>query len=98
MDNDLDLLISKYTDDLIRLKDKWSEIGIVTEEAPMPDNKEENQEDKKQGKIEIKHEEKVQYVVRLEPKPINLNIVRKNDKSIIEEVFKICDEDANELF
>ena len=45
MDNDLDLLISKYTDDLIRLKDKWSEIGIVTEEAPIPDNKEENQED-----------------------------------------------------
>ena len=44
MDNDLDLLISKYTDDLIRLKDKWSEIGIVTEEAPMPGNKEEDQE------------------------------------------------------
>ena len=40
MDNDLDLLISKYTDDLIKLKDKWSESGIITEEAPMPDNEE----------------------------------------------------------
>lgn len=40
MDNELDLLISKYADDLIKLKDKWSERGIVTEEAPMPDSKE----------------------------------------------------------
>ena len=32
MDNELDLLISKYTNDLIKLKDKWSEQGIVTQE------------------------------------------------------------------
>ena len=32
MDNELDLLISKYTNDLIKLKDKWSEEGIVTQE------------------------------------------------------------------
>ena len=32
MDNELDLLISKYTSDLIKLKDKWSEQGIVTQE------------------------------------------------------------------
>ena len=34
MDKDLDELISKYTDDLIKLKDKWSQWGIVTEEPP----------------------------------------------------------------
>ena len=33
MDKDLDELISKYTDDLIKLKDKWSQWGIVTEET-----------------------------------------------------------------
>ena len=40
MDNDLDLLINKYTDDLIKLKDKWSESGIITEEASIPDEEE----------------------------------------------------------
>ena len=40
MDNDLDLLINKYIDDLIKLKDKWSEKGIVVEEAPIPDEEE----------------------------------------------------------
>ena len=29
---DFDLLISKYSDDLMQLKEKWSERGIVTEE------------------------------------------------------------------
>ena len=29
---DFDLLISKYSDDLMQLKEKWSECGIVTEE------------------------------------------------------------------
>ena len=33
MDNELDLLISKYTDDLIKLKNKWAEWGIATEET-----------------------------------------------------------------
>ena len=40
MDNDLDLLINKYTDDLIKLKDKWSESGIITEEASIPNEEE----------------------------------------------------------
>lgn len=31
MDKELDQLISKYTDDLIRLKEKWSELGITTQ-------------------------------------------------------------------
>lgn len=34
MDKDLDELINKYTDDLIKLKEKWSQWGIVTEEKP----------------------------------------------------------------
>ena len=42
MDNELDLLISKYTDDLIKLKDNWSQRGIVTEETPSPDEESEN--------------------------------------------------------
>lgn len=33
MDKDIDELISKYTDDLLKLKDKWSQWGIVTEET-----------------------------------------------------------------
>ena len=41
MDKDLDELISKYTDDLLKLKEKWSQWGIVTEEpqeeSPLPD-------------------------------------------------------------
>ena len=43
MDNELDALISKYTNDLIKLKEKWSQWGIVTEEAPQeaPDRYEE---------------------------------------------------------
>ena len=32
MDKDFDELISKYTDDLLKLKEKWSQWGIVTEE------------------------------------------------------------------
>jgi hypothetical protein len=35
MDNELDALISKYTNDLIKLKEKWNQWGIVTEEAPL---------------------------------------------------------------
>ena len=31
MDNELDELISKYTDDLIKLKKKWAQLGIETE-------------------------------------------------------------------
>ena len=31
MNNDIDELISKYTDDLIKLKDKWSQMGIATQ-------------------------------------------------------------------
>ena len=38
MDNELDLLISRYTDDLIKLKNKWSQWGIITEEAPQEEN------------------------------------------------------------
>jgi hypothetical protein len=35
MDKDLDELISKYTDDLIKLKEKWNQLGIsVQQEAP----------------------------------------------------------------
>ena len=79
----------------IELQEK---VNVIKETVNITSNKEENKEDKKHEKIEIKHEEKVQYVIRLEPKPINLNKVRKNDKSIIEEVFKICDEDAKELY
>ena len=41
MDKDLDELISKYTDDLLKLKEKWSQWGIVTEEpqeeSPLPE-------------------------------------------------------------
>ena len=33
MDKDLDELISRYTDDLMKLKDQWSQSGITTEEA-----------------------------------------------------------------
>lgn len=42
MDNELDKLISKYADDLIKLKNKWSEWGIITEESP-PENTEETE-------------------------------------------------------
>ena len=31
MDKDIDSLISKYTDDLIKLKEKWSQLGITTQ-------------------------------------------------------------------
>ncbi len=31
MDKELDELISEYTDDLIKLKEKWSQLGITTE-------------------------------------------------------------------
>lgn len=41
MDKDIDELISKYTDDLIKLKDKWSQMGITTQnEAPAQDESE----------------------------------------------------------
>ena len=37
MDNELDELISKYTSDLIKLKEKWSQLGIAAEEStPTP--------------------------------------------------------------
>ena len=42
MDNELDKLISKYADDLIKLKNKWSEWGIITDESP-PENTEETE-------------------------------------------------------
>ena len=34
MDKDLDELINKYSDDLLKLKDNWTKRGIVTEESP----------------------------------------------------------------
>ena len=39
MDKDLDELISKYTDDLIKLKEKWTQLGITTqnEKPPRPE-------------------------------------------------------------
>lgn len=36
MDKDLDELISKYTDDLIKLKEKWSQLGISVQEKASP--------------------------------------------------------------
>ena len=37
MDKELDELISKYTSDLIKLKEKWSQLGIAAEEStPTP--------------------------------------------------------------
>lgn len=42
MNNDIDELISKYTDDLIKLKEKWSQLGITTQsEAPAASETEE---------------------------------------------------------
>ncbi|MBO5936076.1 MAG: hypothetical protein J6Q79_00505 [Clostridia bacterium] len=39
MDKELDELISKYTDDLMKLKEKWNQWGIETEKpAPPPAN------------------------------------------------------------
>ena len=39
MDKDIDELISKYTDDLMKLKEKWSQLGITTqnESPPQPE-------------------------------------------------------------
>lgn len=36
MDKDIDELISKYTDDLMKLKDKWSQMGITTTQDSPP--------------------------------------------------------------
>lgn len=38
MDKELDELISKYTEDLITLKNKWSDWGIITQESPPADS------------------------------------------------------------
>ena len=37
MDKELDELISKYTNDLIKLKEKWNNLGIETETSVTPD-------------------------------------------------------------
>lgn len=37
MDKELDELISKYTNDLIKLKEKWHNLGIETEKSITPD-------------------------------------------------------------
>lgn len=41
-ERDLDELISKYTSDLVKLKEKWSKWGIVTENAPPAEKTEAN--------------------------------------------------------
>ena len=54
MDKELDELISKYTDDLIKLKEKWTQWGIETETPTVPsenqavDNTPEPEEDQTQ--------------------------------------------------
>lgn len=51
MDKDIDELISKYTDDLMKLKEKWSQLGITTQnETPPPTDMSESST--QQGNIE----------------------------------------------
>jgi hypothetical protein len=47
MDKDLDRLISKYTDDLITLKEKWTQMGIKTQNDTTPIFNENNIEPEK---------------------------------------------------
>ncbi len=51
MDKELDELISKYTDDLIKLKEKWSQLGITTPSEASSEPKDEEGETV-QGNVE----------------------------------------------
>ncbi len=56
MDKDIDELISKYTDDLIKLKEKWSQMGITTQDEAPP-QPEDNEAESEQGAVEPPPEE-----------------------------------------
>lgn len=62
MDKDLDELISKYTNDLIKIKDQWTQKGILTQESPtditLPSQEQvQNDEDYEEPTQETKIEE-----------------------------------------
>lgn len=63
MEKDIDLLISKYTDDLIKLKEKWSQMGIATQnEAPSPSEEIETQSEQESAPIPASEESNQSYV------------------------------------
>lgn len=71
MDNELDLLISRYTDDLIKLKNKWSQWGIVTEEVPQEENTNEYEDDSAKTEVEAEAETDITTENQEENPPID---------------------------
>ena len=60
MDKDIDKLISQYTDDLLKLKEKWAQMGIATQDET--ENTAENETPEENTKSAPPEEDEEDYV------------------------------------
>ena len=76
MDKELDELISKYTDDLIKLKEKWTQWGIETQlpETTIENETHENTQTPQQTEVIEKEEEKIPDDTAITPEEDSTNI------------------------